>query len=190
MPTLLDSCHSGKSLDHHWDPSLQFVQNKYNIRRDPRVYKESIDILVQRVGLLCWYCASRERAWKYVLVSGAGHLVPTDAPNAVFVLARDFIFGNNETGLVDGDRVVGGEDSTLAIDILPGGDEIYYGAGATQSTYVFPSATRSAWEAFIQTATAAAGVTLTSQNDGHSIQQLGSTSRFGWAMSILLSYVG
>lgn len=102
-----------------------------------------------------------------------------------FVLARDFIFGSNETGLVDGDRVFGGEDSTLAIDILPGGDEIYYGAGTTQSTYVFPSATRSAWEAFIQTATAAADVTLASQNDGHSIQQLGSTSRFGWAVSII-----
>lgn len=127
----------------------------------------------------------QERGWKYVLVNGAGHLVTTDAPNAAFVLARDFIFGKNETGLVDGDRVVGGEDSTLAIDILPGGDEIYYGAGATQSTYVFPSATRSAWEAFIQTATAAAGVTLTSQNDGHGIQQLGSTSRFGWAVSII-----
>ncbi|KAK0488998.1 Alpha/Beta hydrolase protein [Armillaria novae-zelandiae] len=127
----------------------------------------------------------QERGWKYVLVNGAGHLVTTDAPNEAFVLARDFIFGNNETGLVDGNRVVGGEESTLAIDILPGGDEIYYGAGATQSTYVFPSATRSAWEAFIQTATAAAGVTLTSQNDGHSIQQLGSANTFGWAVSII-----
>ncbi|KAK0202661.1 Alpha/Beta hydrolase protein [Desarmillaria ectypa] len=127
----------------------------------------------------------QERGWKYVLVNGAGHLVPTDAPDAAFVLARDFIFGSNETGLVDGDRVVGGEDSTLAVDVLPGGDEIYYGAGATQSTYIYPSATRSAWEAFIQTATVAAGVTLESQNGGHGMHQLESTIRFGWVVSII-----
>ncbi|KAK0467098.1 Alpha/Beta hydrolase protein [Desarmillaria tabescens] len=127
----------------------------------------------------------QERGWKYVLVNGAGHLVTTDAPEAAFLLARDFILGNNETGLVDGDRVVGGEDSALAVDVLPGGDEIYYGAGTTQSTYIFPSATRSAWEAFIQTATAAAGVTLESQNGGQGLYQLESTSRFGWAVSII-----
>ncbi|KAG7439777.1 alpha/beta-hydrolase [Guyanagaster necrorhizus] len=127
----------------------------------------------------------QERGWKYVLVHGAGHLVPTDAPDAAFVLARDFIFGSNETGLVDGDRVVGGENSTLAIDVLPGGDEIYYGVGATQSTYIYPSATRSAWEAFIQTATAAASAISQSQNNGCGVQQVKRTSKFGWAVSMI-----
>ena len=50
--------------------------------------------------------------------------------------------------------VVGGINSTLAADILPGGDQIFYGSGATQSTYVAPSATRAAWSSFIVTATA------------------------------------
>jgi carboxypeptidase D len=50
--------------------------------------------------------------------------------------------------------VIGGINSTLAADILPGGDEIFYGSGATQSTYVAPLATRVAWRSFIRTATA------------------------------------
>ncbi len=81
MPTLFDSCHSGKSLDHHWDPSLQFVQNTtfggiQGFTRKPSTpwYNESGSF----AGIV-----HQERGWKYVLVNGAGHLVPTDAPNAV-----------------------------------------------------------------------------------------------------------
>ena len=77
-----------------------------------------------------------------------------------FVLARDFIFGNNETGLVTHSSgflfVVGGEDETLAAPILPGQLGIYKGAGATQSTYTFPSVTIAAWNTFIADVTAVA----------------------------------
>lgn len=87
-----------------------------------------------------------------------------------FTFLREFVLGNNKTGSVvknlKGDVVViGGENATLAEDVLPGGDEIYYGAGATQSTYVFPSATRAAWREFIKTETAVPKVL--SQNAGH-----------------------
>lgn len=58
--------------------------------------------------------------------------------------------------------VIGEEDPVLAEDVMPGQDEIYYGAGSTQSTYVFPTATREAWSSFIRTATATAVVNLAS----------------------------
>ena len=68
-------------------------------------------------------------------------------------MLREFIFGNNQTGLVSTTptttAVIGGEVKSLA-GILSGANEIYYGNGATQSTYLFPSATRAAWETFIQ----------------------------------------
>lgn len=76
------------------------------------------------------------------------------------------MFGNNTTGLVtnssSGLIVVGGENTTLAENIMEGSDEIFYGSGATQSTYVYPSATRAAWNSFIQTATASSGQVQTS----------------------------
>ncbi|KAG5715584.1 Vitellogenic carboxypeptidase [Termitomyces sp. T112] len=101
----------------------------------------------------------QERNWTYVLFDNAGHLVAADnAPNA-FVFLREFVLGDNQTGLVTKTAtgqvvVIGGTNSTLAQDVLPGGDEIYYGPGAKISTYVFPSATRAAWKSFIQTETA------------------------------------
>ncbi|KAJ8469599.1 hypothetical protein ONZ45_g16841 [Pleurotus djamor] len=82
----------------------------------------------------------QERGWTYVLFQGAGHIVPAKKPAAALTFLREFVFGNNQTGLVtassDGTvSVQGGENSTLAADILPGQDEIYIGAGATQSTF-------------------------------------------------------
>lgn len=61
--------------------------------------------------------------------------------------------------------VVGGTNATLAEDILPGGDEIFYGSGATQSTYVAPSATRAAWRSFIRTETASPTASATAAFD-------------------------
>ncbi|KAG6897814.1 hypothetical protein C0992_010618 [Termitomyces sp. T32_za158] len=101
----------------------------------------------------------QERNWTYVLFDNAGHLVPHDNPRNAFVFLREFVLGNNQTGLVTKTAtgqtvVIGGTNSTLAQDVLPGGDEIYYGPGAKISTYVFPSATRAAWNSFIRTETA------------------------------------
>jgi carboxypeptidase D len=71
-----------------------------------------------------------------------------------YVLARDFFFGSNTTGLVTSTTtsggntfVVGGESATLTANALPGASGVVYvGDGATQSTYYFPEATVAAWK--------------------------------------------
>lgn len=68
------------------------------------------------------------------------------------ILFRDFVFGDSKLGLVISPTpgitaVVGGEDPLLE-GVIRGQDEIYYGSGATQSTYFFPKATREAWSTF------------------------------------------
>ncbi|KAF8202232.1 Alpha/Beta hydrolase protein [Pholiota molesta] len=98
----------------------------------------------------------QERGWQYVLFLNAGHLVGQDAPISAFTFMREFVLGNNPTGSLVTSRtgavsVVGGENQSLS-GIIPGPDPIYYGnggGGATQSTYLFPAATRSAWKTFI-----------------------------------------
>lgn len=70
-----------------------------------------------------------------------------------FVFFREFIFGNNQTGLVTNTSgtvsVNGGEnDPHLIGDILPGQSEILYGSGTATSTIVYPSAIIAAWESF------------------------------------------
>jgi hypothetical protein len=65
---------------------------------------------------------------------------------------RDFVFGSCKLGSVISPKpgvtaVIGGEDPLLE-GVIRGQDEIYYGFGATQSTYVFPKATREAWKTF------------------------------------------
>jgi carboxypeptidase D len=88
-----------------------------------------------------------------------------------FVFFREFILGNNQTGLVSDSsgsvQVVGGEASSLQNGILPGTSGIIYGSGSELSTAFYPSATVAAWDAFI--ATAAPG----------SAQSSGSLSMFG-----------
>ncbi|KAI0675833.1 alpha/beta-hydrolase [Trametes maxima] len=102
----------------------------------------------------------QERNWTYVLIEGAGHLVPYNNPLRGLVLVREFIFGNNQTGLVTNTSgsvsVIGGESSSLAVDAIPGQLGIYVGSGTTQSTFTYPSATIAAWNSYIVTATATA----------------------------------
>ncbi|PAV20228.1 alpha beta-hydrolase [Pyrrhoderma noxium] len=102
----------------------------------------------------------QERNWTYALIARSGHEVPEFTPEAAFVFFREFILGNNSTGLVttssDGSvSVTGGEDSSLIEglrNILPGESAILYGSGSATSTFVFPSETISAWENFIVSA--------------------------------------
>ncbi|KAE9398534.1 alpha/beta-hydrolase [Gymnopus androsaceus JB14] len=96
----------------------------------------------------------QERNWTYVLFQGAGHLVAAKSPVTAKVFIQQFVFGTNTTGLVEGSSVVGGEDPVLAEDVLPGSDPIYYGSLSTESSTVWPSATRAAWQSFIVTETA------------------------------------
>ncbi|KAJ3553097.1 hypothetical protein NM688_g3802 [Phlebia brevispora] len=74
----------------------------------------------------------QERNWTYVLIKGAGHLVPMQQPARASVLLREFILGHNETGLVDSSdghtSVVGGADPNFT-GVLTGQLGIYYGSG-------------------------------------------------------------
>ncbi|CDO75095.1 hypothetical protein BN946_scf185010.g20 [Trametes cinnabarina] len=99
----------------------------------------------------------QERNITYLLFDGAGHLVPEWKPAQALVFLREFVLGSNKNGTVEGTSVVGGENSTLAGDYFPGGNEIFYGSAATQGTSTVPSATIAAWNSFLATATAAAG---------------------------------
>ncbi|KAF7334471.1 Alpha/beta-hydrolase [Mycena venus] len=108
----------------------------------------------------------QERNLTYALFHGAGHLVPNSVPEAAFVFIREFVLGSNQTGLVDNNSssVVGGEDSALAGDYMPGGLAIFYGDGDSATTSlstIAPSATIASWSQFIATATALNGTSGT-----------------------------
>ncbi|KAI0675837.1 alpha/beta-hydrolase [Trametes maxima] len=101
----------------------------------------------------------QERNWTYVLVQGAGHLIPAHQPQKGFVLLREFILGNNRTGLVTKTAggalaVLGGEDAALAVDAILGQAGIFVGSVAPSATFMYPAGTVAAWEKFIATATA------------------------------------
>jgi carboxypeptidase D len=88
-----------------------------------------------------------------------------------FVFLREFVLGNNQTGLVTNSSgaisVIGGENSTLAGTVLPGQLGIYVGTGTTQSTFTYPSATIAAWNSFIATVTSqSAAATSSSTGTG------------------------
>ncbi|EAU90532.2 hypothetical protein CC1G_00916 [Coprinopsis cinerea okayama7 len=114
----------------------------------------------------------QERGWTYALFYGAGHLIPANAPKAAYKFFREFVLGSNSLGKViqtpgGGSGVIGGSDPALEGKNLPAGPEIYMGEGATQSTHVWPEATRAAWQSFILTETAttpAAAPTSTSSS--------------------------
>lgn len=70
---------------------------------------------------------------------------------------REFILGNNQTGLVEGSSVVGGEDPSLRTDhALAGQTGILAGSGTATSLFFYPSATIAAWNSFFATAVATA----------------------------------
>ena len=85
------------------------------------------------------------------------------------MLLREFILGNNQTGLVttaaDGSvMVVGGEDPALASDALKGQPGIYIGTGfgdeiTTTGVFTFPAETVAGFESYLATATATASNT-------------------------------
>jgi hypothetical protein len=79
--------------------------------------------------------------------------------NQAFTFVREFVLGNNKTGLVTESSsgcvsVVGGEDSTLAGDVLAESPDIYLGSVVTTSTYRYPSQTIAKFSSYLATATA------------------------------------
>ncbi|EKM50681.1 uncharacterized protein PHACADRAFT_264079 [Phanerochaete carnosa HHB-10118-sp] len=121
--------------------------------------------------------AHQERNWTFILVENAGHLVAQQQPERAFVFLREFVLGNNQTGLVTnssggtGVSVVGGEVASLAGSVHPGQLGIYVGSGTTQSTYTYPSATIAAWNSFF--------ATVTSQNELATASASGSSQTSG-----------
>ena len=93
----------------------------------------------------------QERNWTYVLFDGASHLVPQKIPAAAFVFLREFILGNNQTGLVTSSSTpaIGGEVSSLANGYLPGNSVVFGGSISTTTTFTYPAPTISAWNAFV-----------------------------------------
>jgi carboxypeptidase D len=73
------------------------------------------------------------------------------------VLLREFILGDNQTGLVidSSDNPIGPDHADLVIgaggDILRADPVVYTGAGTTQGSIVAPSATVAAWDQFMAT---------------------------------------
>ena len=116
------------------------------------------------------------------------------------VLVREFILGNNQTGLVtnsSGTLIIhGGENSTLADTVLPGQDEIYVGSGTTQSTFVYPSATIAAWNSFFATVrgnvTAGGIVTATPPAQGSGAEKALAGMSVWWlgAVAVLTATIG
>ncbi|KAH0834740.1 Alpha/Beta hydrolase protein [Lanmaoa asiatica] len=104
----------------------------------------------------------QERGWTYLLATHAGHILAYTNPSSALFIAREFIFGPNQTGLVtncSGEQtVIGGEVSSLGNEIMTDQAAIYYGHATTASSYFFPSATVEAWDAYIATATATSKV--------------------------------
>jgi len=94
----------------------------------------------------------QERGWTYALFHGAGHLVPIQKPVAAWTFLREFILGNNKTGLVTNadTPAVGGEDPQYAVNTLAEGPEIYQGSYTTTSTYHFPTETVARWDRYVQ----------------------------------------
>lgn len=81
-------------------------------------------------------------------------------------MVREFIVGNNQTGLVTNVNgqvsVVGGEDETIyANGILPGQEGIFIGNAKTQELFTYPTATIEAWKSFTATAFATPAPTAT-----------------------------
>lgn len=94
----------------------------------------------------------QERNWTYVLFDGASHLLPQKKPAQAMVFLREFILGDNQTGLVldaHANSVVGGEGHPLRGDVLPGTSVVFGGNISTTTTITYPAATVSHWDAFI-----------------------------------------
>ncbi|KAJ7686175.1 alpha/beta-hydrolase [Mycena rosella] len=130
----------------------------------------------------------QERGVTYLLFDGAGHLVPMWKPAQALVFLREFVLGSNLNGTVSGSTgtVVGGENTTLANGVLPGGDEIFFGSSTTAGTSTIPAATRAAWASFIATATASSPLGSNINNNTNSAKQ-GDVSLVAGVIACLLA---
>lgn len=130
----------------------------------------------------------QERGWTYALFDDAGHLVPQQKPEAAFTFFQQFVFGNNETGLVVDATLpaVGGESADFLSGIIPGKAEILVGEdGTVTSTYAAPAATREAWSAYM--AQQAADSLVASQSSETDSSSGASTTMFSPVASLAMT---
>ena len=97
----------------------------------------------------------------------------TDCSSQAFVMFREFIVGNNQTGLLSDPSatVIGGEDSSLLVgphNILFGEDSILYGSGTRTSYYAAPSDTIASWRSYFASVVASEmGTSATATGGAH-----------------------
>ncbi|KAI0339252.1 alpha/beta-hydrolase [Trametopsis cervina] len=123
----------------------------------------------------------QERNWTYILVAKAGHRLPEGQPQTAYVMYREFILGNNQTGFVadSGTAAVGGEDPSLLIgpnNVLPGETSILYGSGTATSFFAAPTATIDAWNSYFATAASRSGAAPSTTSGGTGGHSSGSSS--------------
>ncbi|EIN09574.1 alpha/beta-hydrolase [Punctularia strigosozonata HHB-11173 SS5] len=89
----------------------------------------------------------QERNWTYALFNGAGHQGPYFKPAAFYRFVRDFVLGDDQTGLVTSSdqEAVGGENSVLEQGIIPGQPGILYGTATAPQTFTYPTETVAAF---------------------------------------------
>ncbi|KAJ7812365.1 alpha/beta-hydrolase [Mycena olivaceomarginata] len=175
------SVHNRSRGNQYGDPSVEPVAFLSDLATNASAHNVSIifysgndDALVQHRGM-------EERNLTYLLFDGAGHLIPLWNPAQALVFLREFVLRSNSNGTVSGNSVVGGENTTLPNDFLPGGEEIFFGSSATVGTSTIPAATRSAWASFIRGTTATG---LPSDSKTNSASQRG-----GSVMASMLAFV-
>lgn len=99
----------------------------------------------------------------FTLIAHTAQLSP-NAPihSQAYTFFREYVVNSNETGTITVDSnkklaVLGGEDPDVADDAPRVASEIFFGAGATQSTLVAPSATVAAWKNFLKDGASTSG---------------------------------
>jgi len=180
--TIVPSCDSGNFILHHpWrlDPITDTVLATFRTRRS-EVSKDSRDDRAHHgtmttVNLPVSYtknvvgptrCSTLrvtksrfKNQSRYVSLPEPFSLLPTSSSVAhhpaflkAWTFLREFILGNNETGLVKNadTPAVGGEDPQYAVNTLAEGPEVYRGSYTTTSTYHFPTATVARWDRYVQ----------------------------------------
>lgn len=85
-----------------------------------------------------------------------------------FTFLREFILGNNTTGLVTDANTpaMGGEVPKYAASTLAEGPEVYQGSYTTTSTYYYPKETLARWNQYTQNGSTSQHSGSLAQSDG------------------------
>lgn len=108
----------------------------------------------------------QERNVTYALFDGAGHMVPTNKPKAAYAFLREFVLGNNQTGLLTSDgNIVGGIHTEYQKGILTA-SEAYTGALTTGGVFTWAAESWAAWGSYMAARTAADAPVASATGDG------------------------